>query len=69
MAKKSGNSREPLVSGKRYDGKYVAFAPGQGKRVIAWGKDPADVAKRARSRGVSEPALAFIPPAGAVMIL
>ncbi len=46
--------------GKKYCGKYVAVASFNSKEVIAYGKNPAKVAKEAYKK-VKEPVIFFVP--------
>lgn len=52
---------EGLVVDAKYEGKYVAFDPSAGKRVIASGRNAGDVVARARKLGVAVPAILFVP--------
>jgi hypothetical protein len=68
MSKKSIKQDRILVTEKRYEGKYVAFSPSTGKKVIASGRDPGSVIEKARSKGVSIPAIVFVPKQGLAYI-
>lgn len=59
---------EPLVTAKKYQGKYVAFDPTKGKIIIAYGKNVSTVIKKARERGVECPAIAFVREEGVTYI-
>lgn len=61
MAKKENRKTEGLVVDARYEGKYVAFDPAAGKKVIASGKSAGTVVARARKLGVKVPAILFVP--------
>lgn len=50
-----------LVADKKYQGKYIAFNPDEGKKVVAFGRDAGTVIKKARARGVKTPAVIFVP--------
>lgn len=45
----------------KYSGRFVAIPSFKEKRVIAYGKKPADVYKTSEKRGVKSPVVFFIP--------
>lgn len=61
MTKRKGQKTEGLVVDAKYEGKYVAFDPCTGPKVIASGKNAGAVVARARKRGVEVPAIVFVP--------
>ncbi len=61
MTKKRDQKTKGLVVESKYEGKYVAFDPSVGKRVIASGRNAGAVVARARRLGVKTPALIFVP--------
>lgn len=63
MAKKAVKNFRMLVTESKYQGKYVAFSPSEGKKVIASGRDAGTVIEKARKRGVDTPAIVFVPEA------
>lgn len=60
MAKKTAKSL-PLVMEREYQGRYVALNPSKGNKIIASGRDPGAVIRKARKKGVSVPAIVFVP--------
>ncbi len=50
-----------LVSGKKYEGKYVAFRSFNDKQIVASGKKLNEVMERAQKKGVRSPVLIFVP--------
>jgi hypothetical protein len=60
--------RQALVTERKYQGKYVAFSPSEGKKIIAFGRDPGVVIQKARRKGVSVPAIVFVPEEGVTYI-
>lgn len=52
---------QALVADKKYQGKYIAFDPAEGKSVVAFGQSAGTVIKKARKRGVKTPAIVFVP--------
>ena len=56
-------SETPQIAGN-YEGKYVAYDPGKGSKVIASGASIGVVVEQARKQGVAEPAIAFVPKKG-----
>ena len=50
-----------LVTNKKYEGKYVAFPIEGRKTVVASGENYGDVVKRARKKGVKNPAVMYVP--------
>ncbi len=67
MAKKNQKMADLVVDAK-YEGKYVAFDPSAGKKVIASGKSAGAVVARARRLGVKVPAIVFVPRPGESLI-
>lgn len=65
---RSKKVRQTLVTERKYEGKYVAFDPTKGKTIIASGGNPANVIREARERGVSVPAVVFVPKEGVAYI-
>ena len=61
MAKRVNRKPEDLVVDAKYEGKYVAFDPSAGKKVIASGRNAGAVVARARKLGVEVPAILFVP--------
>jgi hypothetical protein len=61
MAKKGSRKTAGLVVGKRYEGKYAAFDPSLGQKVIASGRNAGAVVAKARKLGIEVPALIFVP--------
>jgi hypothetical protein len=61
MATKRGKKIEDLVVDARYEGKYVAFDPAVGQKVIAFGRNAGAVVAQARKLGVEVPAIMFVP--------
>lgn len=68
MAKKRGRKVERLVVDAKYEGKYVAFDPAVGQKVIASGRDAGTVIAKARKLGVEVPAIMFVPRRNEPMI-
>lgn len=50
-----------LVSEKKYHGKYVALSSFSNGRVMASGKAPEEVHRRAKEKGVKSPVIVFVP--------
>jgi len=50
-----------IPTGRKYQGKYVATSSFNSKAVIASGKDPLSVIKRASAKGHEDAVIAFIP--------
>ena len=46
---------------KKYINQYVAFPSFNSKKIIAYGKDPSRVIKKARKRGFQNPVIMYIP--------
>ena len=67
MGKRSKKQAKALVSDAKYGGKYVAFGVG-GKDIIASGKNPGTVIKKARDKGVASPAIVFVPEKGVTCV-
>ncbi len=62
MAKKKSTRKvERLVVDAKYEGKYVAFDPAVGRKVMASGRNAGAVVARARKLGVEVPAIMFVP--------
>ncbi len=61
MAKKAVKNCQTLVTESKYQGKYVAFSPSEGKKVIAYGRNAGAVIEKARKKGVDVPAIVFVP--------
>lgn len=53
--------KNTLVAGKRYRGLYVALKSFHENTVIASGKEPAGVVKRAHLKGIENPVLVYVP--------
>ncbi len=68
MAKKKSKKVDRLVVDARYEGKYVAFDPAVGRKVIASGYNAGAVVARARKLGVEVPAIMFVPRRGEPLI-
>lgn len=68
MAKKPHKQRRALVTDRKYQGQYVAFNPSEGNEIIASGRDPGTVIQKARKKGVSVPAIVFVPEEGVAYI-
>jgi|GEM_PF-1635383 hypothetical protein len=60
VAKKNQRA-EGLVADAKYEGRYVAFDPAAGKKVVASGRNAGAVVARARKLGVKVPAIVFVP--------
>ena len=67
MSKKSRKNTQPLVSDSKYEGKYVAFEA-SGKGIIASGKNPGTVVKKARNKGIKTPVIVFVPEKGVTCV-
>ena len=67
MGKKSKKQVNALASDAKYEGKYVAFGVG-GKDIIASGKNPGTVVKKARNKGIASPAIVFVPKKGVTCV-
>jgi len=52
---------QTLVTDKKYEGKWVAFASLTDHTVLAFGEDPAEVMEQARAAGSKEPVIVYIP--------
>lgn len=63
MAKKAVKNCQTLVIESKYQGKYIAFSPSGGKKVIAHGRNAGAVIEKARKKGVDTPAIVFVPEA------
>ena len=55
---------QALVTGKRYEGKYVALESFTSNRVVASGKNPSHVLDAAEKKGVADPVLVYVPRSG-----
>lgn len=60
-SKRSKHSQRVLVTDRKYQGKYVAFNPAKGKRVIASGTSVRVAIRKAHEQGVDAPAIVFVP--------
>ena len=67
MVQKGKKQAKALASDARYEGKYVAVGVG-GKDIIASGKNPGTVIKKARDKGVASPAIVFVPEKGVTCV-
>ena len=67
MVKRSQRNTRPLVSDSKYEGKYVAFGA-SGKNIVASGKNPGTVIKKAREKGIASPAIVFVPEKGVTCV-
>ena len=61
MPKKNDKNHLKLTVESKYQGKYVAFSPSEGKKVIASGRNAGTVIEKARKKGVDTPAIVFVP--------
>jgi len=68
VAKRTAKRGQPLVAERKYQGKYVAFDPSEGKNIIASGRDAGAVIQKARKTGVKVPAIVFVPEEGVTYI-
>lgn len=50
-----------LVRDQRYRGRYVAVNSFSKGKVVASGKDPAEVGDKAKKKGVKYPVIIFVP--------
>jgi len=50
-----------LVTGKKYEGKYVALRSFGDNTIVAYGRKPDRVVKQATKKGAVEPVLVFVP--------
>ena len=50
-----------LVTQKKYIGKYVALKSLKDNKVVASGRKPVEVVRRANKKGVSSPVIIFVP--------
>lgn len=57
-----------LIKDRKYEGQYVAIKDFNKPEVIAAGKDPQKVYKRALKSGVKEPVIIYIPTKDIVQI-
>lgn len=53
----------PLIKGdpRRYYDKYVAFSSFGDGKIVAYGKNPSKVIKKAREKGHKEPVIVYVP--------
>lgn len=68
MATKKGKKVDRLFGDAMYEGKYVAFDPVVGPKIIAFGRDAGAVVAKARKLGVEVPAILFVPRRGEPLI-
>lgn len=68
MAKKTAKNNRVLVTERQYEGKYVAFNPSEGKKIIASGRNPGKLIDKVRRMGVSVPSIVFVPKHNATYI-
>jgi len=61
MPKKTAKNHLNLIVESKYQGKYVAFSPSEGKKVIASSRNAGTVIEKARKKGVDTPAIVFVP--------
>jgi len=54
-------SNQILITGKGYEGKYVALRSICNRTVIASGNDPETVMREAREQDVTNPVIFFVP--------
>lgn len=54
-------ARKTAAKKTRYEGKYIATASFNEKTVVASGKNPIDVRKRAVRKGYSSPVVVYVP--------
>lgn len=52
---------QTLVTQKKYLGKYVALKSLKDNKVVASGKKPIEVVRRANKKGISAPVIIFVP--------
>ncbi|MBE0537617.1 MAG: hypothetical protein IH624_18280 [Phycisphaerae bacterium] len=45
----------------RYEGKYVATASFNDRKVLACGRDPVAVRARAQGKGIASPVITYVP--------
>lgn len=64
MAKMANKNCKRLVSGRQYQGKYVAFTSSGRKSIVASGSNLNTVVKKAQQHGVDAPAIVFVPKRG-----
>ena len=57
-----------IVNNRKYIGKYVAMESFNKRTIVASGKDPIDVMKKAEQKGFADPLIIFVPPKGMVNI-
>ncbi len=50
-----------VANAKKYYGQYVTTKSFSSNRVVTHGKDPVDVMKRARKKGIEDTVLIFVP--------
>ncbi len=63
LENKAESSRVQLIEGDapKYHGKYVAFVSFDNRTVVAHGKNPWRVIKKARRRGIENPVIYRVP--------
>ena len=61
MSKKNVKNCLKLIAESKYQGKYVAFSPSEGKKVIASGRNAGTVIEKDLKKGVDIPAIVFVP--------
>jgi len=61
MAKMKVTNSGRILSAKKYRGNYVAMATTGSCKVVAKAKKAGEVADMARKKGVSVPAIVFVP--------
>jgi hypothetical protein len=61
MNRKTSKRQGALIAGSKYAGRYVVFGSAKSNKVIASGTNPAKLIKKARDKGISVPAIAFVP--------
>jgi hypothetical protein len=59
------NSSIDLLNGvddaSKYYGKYVALASFNNRKIVTYGENPCRVLKKARSKGIENPVIFFVP--------
>lgn len=60
--------RSIVSDDKRYHEKHVALKDFNSREVVAFGKDPLRVAKKAKKKGCKEPVIVFVPKPGTVYL-
>lgn len=59
--KKAAKKQAVLIAEQKYQGRYVIFDSAQSDKIIASGTNPAKLIKKARDKGISVPAIVFVP--------